>query len=244
MDNKKATAAALAAAIAASSAAVDASFDDPADILQDSGNVEPQIEYVGADGDQDGSSAVQDDEKKQQQEQKKMGTFREWILSLPMIVRMLFVVPQWVIGNVITAGASFLFAGLSPVFNWILSFVVLGLVIAGAFTVTAKCMFPDLPLKKILNKRTFKGILIATVVIFAADIILGIVWPGYGRFKILIMAILTLAALAGLSGWFARIESKRRALLGEAEVDAPEDEEPEELVFTSLGQEFKIRKQH
>ena len=43
MDNKKKVAAAVAATIAASGAAVDASFDDPADLLQQDMNTQPQV---------------------------------------------------------------------------------------------------------------------------------------------------------------------------------------------------------
>ena len=145
MDNKKKIAAALAATIAASGAAVDMSFDNPADLLQQDASVEPKIEYVDLENGQDEDQAG-DEEKQRQNTAAKSGAFREWILGLPLAVRALFILPQWFIGHLILTGGSMLFAGLSPILHWLLGFVLLALVIMGAFTVTAKAMFPDLPL--------------------------------------------------------------------------------------------------
>ena len=145
MDNKKKVAAAVAATIAASGAAVDASFDNPADILQQDAGTQPQIQYVDLENDQD-SGQLQDEEKKQG-ETVKSGPLREWILHLPLAVRTVFVLPFWFIGHLVVLGGTTLFAGLSPVLHWLLGLALIALVIAGAFTVTAKAMFPDLPIR-------------------------------------------------------------------------------------------------
>lgn len=240
MDNKKAAAAAVAAVITASGAAVEASFDSPADLLQDT-SVDPKVEYVNMGADQDDGSMVQDDEEKGKQ---KAGSakyaFREWILSLPMAVRVLFVLPQWFLGNLIVAGGELLFAGLTPVLHWVCGFALLALVIAGAFTVTAKAIFPDLPIRKILSRKNIKWILIASAGVFSADLILGMFWTQYAHFKALFMGLFTLIALGAIVIRFVRWENRRRARLCE-EREAAEEEPAEELVYTSLGQTFTVR---
>ena len=237
---KAAAAAAVAAIIGASSTAIDANFDNPADILQNN-NVEPKVQHIDI-GDSQDSDVVLDDEDKQRDKDEKK-SFRSVILGLPLTVRVLFVLPQWFIGNAIMYAGGLLFAGLSPVLHGILGFVLLALVIAGAFTLTAKAMFPDLPLSKILNRHSIKWILIAAAVIYVADLILGICWAGYAHFKTIITGAMTLIGLSAIVIWFARREKRRRDRLEEkARQEAEQIPESNELVYESLGETFVIKK--
>ena len=235
MDNKKKIAAAVVATIAASGAAVDASFDNPADMLQQN-TVEPKIEYVDLENDQ----APADEDKQKPAETVKQSPVREWILHLPLAVRAVFVLPVWFVGHLIMAGGGMLFSALSPVMNWVLSFALMALVIAAAFTVTAKAMFPDLPLGRILNRHSIKWILIVSAAAFAADLILGIFWAEYAHFKNIVTGGLILISIGSLIIWFARREHRRR-IASESEEEAAEEEEPEDLVYTSLGETFTVR---
>ena len=237
MEKKKAAAAAVATVISASGAAVEATFDDPAEILQNA-SVEPQVQSIDEDMATE-EDPVQDEEEKQKTTAK--GTFKEWILKLPLAVRAVFVLPAWLLGTVITAGGEVLFTALSPLAHWILSFLLLALVIAGAFTITAKAMFPDLPLRKILNKHSIKWILIVSAVAFAADLLLGVFWVEYTRYKTLVIVGLILLSLGSLMLWFSRREKARREQGAEIPEAAGEPDEPKELVFTSLGETFTVR---
>ena len=239
MDNNKAAAAAVAAVISASGTAVEASFDNPADILQTNAP-DPKVQDIGDDG-QAPDSAVQDEDKAKTQAKAGGGVFREWILGLPMAVRALVVVPLWAVGSLIVIGGHLLFTALSPVLHLILSFLLMALVIAAAFTVTAKALFPDLPLRKILNRHSIKWILIGTAVAFAADLVLKATWADYASFRAMVTAGLILLVLIALVVWFVRRENRRRAREAEALLEAEEEEEPKELVYTSLGQTFTVR---
>ena len=238
MDNKKKVAAAVAATIAASGAAVDASFDNPADLLQQDASVEPKVQYVDLENDQD-ADQVQDEDKQKQAGAEKSGPIREWILHLPLAVRTVFVLPFWFIGHLLILGGSTLFTAMSPVMHWLLGFVLIALVIAGAFTATAKAMFPDLPIGKILNRHSIKWILIAAAAVWLADLILEVSWAGYAQLKAIILGAFTLIAVTSVVVWFARRQHRRRKEQEEEEIQ--EDPEPEELVYTSLGQTFKVR---
>lgn len=237
MDNKKKVAAAVAATIAASGAAVDASFDHPADILQQDLNTQPQIQYVDPENDQDTGGTQ--DEDKQKDPAAKAGPVQEWILQLPLAVRAVFVLPLWFAGHLVVMGGNLLFAGLSPILQYLLSFVLLALVIAAAFAAAAKAMFPDLPIGRILNRHSIKWILIAAAAAWLADLLLGIFWTGYAHVKGLFLGVFLLIAIGSVALWFARREHRRRAsLCMETEAAC---EEPETLEYTSLGQTFTIR---
>lgn len=240
VDKDKAAAAAVAAAIAASGAAVDASFDGPADILQN--NPQPVVQYAD-------DVTAQDDDQQDDEKNKKGGattvkeSFRESILELPLAIRAIVVLPLWVIGNGVTFLAGIAMKALSPVMGLLVKFGVMALVILAGFTLAAKAMFPDLPLKKILNRHTLKWVLIVTLIAAAADVILSVVYPGYASFKYLIEGALTLIPMGALTIWFARRENRRRAELKEQErIDAENSaDDSNEIVLTSLGQKFVIR---
>ena len=235
---KAAAAAAVAAVITASGAAVDANFDNPADILQQSA-VDPKVQHIDWSPDQDGSSTVQDDEKAKKAEQKKGNAFQEWILSLPLAVRAVVILPIWFVGHLAMMGASMLFTALSPVWSWILTFVLMTLIIGAAFAVSAKAMFPDLPWGKIINRHTIKGILIASVLAFVLNLVLGMFWPAYAQFKNIITGGITIIAIGSLMGWFARRQMRLRR--EEPKEVLPEVEDSDELVYSSLGHTFTIR---
>lgn len=240
MDKKKAAATALATTIAASGAAVDATFDSPQDILQNT-YVEPVVEYVNPDGTTDDGGTTQDDEDKGKQAvtaAKK--TVREWILGLPLAVRYIVVVPLWFVGNLVLWAGGIIMTGLSPLWEGALHLLLLAAVLTGAFTIAAKAMFPDVPLKKILNKRTFKGILTVAVFVFLLDLALKVGWPEYMQYRTVAIALFTLAVLFLLVMRFGRRENKRRRK--EREMAQVMGVEEEDLVYESLGQTFTIKR--
>lgn len=236
MEKKKAAAAAVASVIAASGAAVEATIDDPADLLRQSG-VDPKVDYIHTDSDQD--KAVTD-AKKQKQKRMAKEAITEWILGLPYAVRLLFVLPLWAIGTLVMGVAQLLIAGLSPIAGWLLGFALTVLVIGAAFTITAKAMFPDLPLKKILNRHSIRGILIASIIAFVLDLILAALWPAYSGYKTLFMAAMLLVATVSLALWFSRREKRRRDRLSAEAAD----EDGEVMEYTSLGETFTVRTSH
>lgn len=237
MDKKKAAATALATTIAASGAAVDATFDNPQDILQQT-YVEPVVEYVDVDAQAD--DGAQDEEKGKQVVQAAKKTFGEWILSLPLAVRYIVVVPLWFIGNLVLWAGGIIMTGLSPLWEGALHLLLLAGVMTGAFTIAAKAMFPDVKLRKILNKKTFKGILIASVFVFLLDLALKVGWPDYMHYRTVAIALFTLAVLFLLVVRFARRENKRRRKeKQQAEIMGVDEED---LVYTSLGQTFTLRR--
>ena len=242
MEHKKAVAATLAAMISATGAATEASFDDPADLLQNN-KPEPHVQYIDATDDATDDDDSAQDEEKQKVQNKRGGVFREKILELPVAVRAILILPQWIVGNVVVWAGNMLFAGLSPVLNWALGFVVMALVIMAIFTITAKILFPDLPLRKILNRHTFKWVLIVSLAASAADLLLGVFWTGYTRYKTLVIAVLTLVAAGSLVFWFSRRERRRRAKAAEEGKDpVPEPEEkPVELMYSTGGQTYTFK---
>lgn len=236
VDKKKAAAATMATVITASGAAVDASFDGPADLLQDM-QQEPHIEYVDLGDDADGEQA-QDDEKGRASVRPGVRSLREKVLELPLVVRLLFVLPLWAVGHVAVMAGSALFTALSPLLSGLMNFLLVALVLLVAFVCAAKLMFPDLPLGRILTRRTIKGVLVAAVMVFAVDFLLPIIWPAYTRWKVLVLGLCSLTALLLLAWRFGRREERRRAAERETQREADEEEL---LIVSSGGKSFTMR---
>ena len=128
------------------------------------------------------------------------------------------------------------------VINYLLGFLLIALVIAGAFTATAKAIFPDLPVRKILNRHSIKWILIAAVAVWLADLLLGMFWMEYAHYKTLFLGGFTLVSISSVVIWFARREQRHRVKLAAKEAArAAQLEAQADLVYTSLGQTFKVR---
>lgn len=239
MDKKKAAATAVATTIAASSAAVGATFDEPADILQNTYH-EPVVEFIDMDAGPDDGGQTEDESKGRQMVSEAKGTFSEWILELPLLVRTIFVVPMWFLGNMIIYAGQLAVTALSPFWQGLLHLLILALALTAAFAVTAKVMFPDVPLKKILNRKNFRSVLIASVLVFGVDLALKLGWPEYLRYRMPAVAALTLLVLFFLVVRFGSRETRRRRKVREqAELFGVREED---LVYESLGQTFTIRR--
>ena len=237
---KSLAALAIAATISASGAAIDNTIDNPADILHQTG-VEPVVMTIGADdtgntdgtGNADGAGNADDAEKSG----TARSTLSDRILALPLAVRLCVILPLWAVGHVVNMAIGALAVAASPLVNMLISFGVLFLIIGIAFIVAAKIMFPDLPLRKIINRHTIKGTFVATCIVFAGDLILTFAWPDYTTYKGLVMGGSLLAVLGLLAAKFARHEKKRRARESKQNAAAA----PSDLIVHTMGETFTVR---
>ena len=224
-------AAAAAVAVAASASVVTGTlFADPADLLQND-VATPIVETIddGGSGD-DGTNP--DETENEESEAAALGLrerMRQWILALPIGVRLVFVLPFWALGYGITAAATALWSAvLSPLLSSALSWVLLIAALVGAFAFTAKAIFPDMPWKKILNRRSILIIILGGLLLGAADHLLPLVWTGYGRFAAIVRMAGSFLVLGGVTTAFALRTHKRRM---KARMDAePELDEAEEAL--------------
>ena len=102
---------------------------------------------------------------------------RAWVKSLPLAVRLLFVLPCWAVGFGLIWLATAL-AGLMnvPVIGTILKIVLGALILFGLIILAEKLIFPDIPLKKLLSKHNIAALGITSLVIAAAGALGGLFW--------------------------------------------------------------------
>lgn len=227
-NRKKRAAAAAMAAMTAGSVVVGGLFTDPNDLLSNDAPT-PVVATVdeGAAGDDGDSGAAADNEESEAAEAGLRDKLRARILALPLIVRLVFVLPFWALGAGITHVATALWSVvLSPLMSSALGWVLMIALMVGAFGLAAKTIFPNLPWRKIFNKRSILAIVILGALLGAADLILPTFWTGYIQIRSIVRLVGTLGIVGGVTTAFAvRRHKKQKAALAAAEPDPDEAEE-------------------
>lgn len=143
-------------------------IDTPDDLLRD----DVAAVTIEAQSDDD-MTAANDDER-------KGSPLRRWLLSLPLGVRVLVGIPLWALGWGITELFALLCqAALTPLGHTILSWLLTALLAVGTFALTAKVIFPDIPLKKILRPRNILIVAGGTLLFGVIDSVLPLFWKDY-----------------------------------------------------------------
>ena len=230
-NRKKRAAAAAMAAMTAGSVVVGGLFTDPEDLLTNdaptpiTATLDPVSDGGGSDDDDSGAAA--ETEESEAAEAGLRDKLRARILALPLAVRLVFVLPFWALGFGVTHLATALWGVvLSPLLSSALGWLLMIAAMVGAFGLAAKTIFPDLPWRKIFNKRSVLAIVILGVLLGAADLTLPAFWAGYGQIRAIVRLAGTLGIVGGVTTAFAvRRHKKRMAAIAAAEPDPDEAEE-------------------
>ncbi len=199
---------------------------NPVAIVQNDNDTGDDLDGDG--GDDDGSADEEEEETAAEATGLRAG-LRQRILQLPLAVRVFVLVPMWALGWAIWTAATGLWTMLlGPIAGKAVSWLFLLAALLGAFVLGAKAIFPELPLKKIVNKKSLLGLLIGGLTLGAADLAVPLFWDGYEKlaqvFRASGVALILGTVLFALS---RRILRKRRAEAEAAAAAAEEEEEPE-----------------
>lgn len=237
---KKKAALAAVALLTAASVTAGSLFDSPAALLSDDGAsaVVYQIN-TGTDGADDDDAGPEQDES---EETRRRGglrmILRMRILQLPLIVRLLILLPLWAVGTILIAASGTAWSLLSPVLGKAAGFALLSALLIGAFAIAAKAVFPDLPVKKLLSRRSFVALILGAALLSLLDAILGAAWGGYERYKNIILSAGFFLSASCVTVPFALREQQRR--LRAVKEAAERRKKPETLTFTDAGGTFTV----
>lgn len=246
-EEKKKTAAAGAAAavVAAAGVAVAGMFGSPAEILEDDGKNAACIDRADA---AEAAPATEEDEPEENEEEKKRPGLKAAVsrklMSLPVAARALVLVPLWAIGSSILLFLGGLWQLVSPALGKVLGAVALAAVIYGVIALGIKALFPNVPLKKLLNRKTVPAICIAGAFAALLDVILPLFISDYQNIRSVVQTVLMTAASGAAVVSFSLIFSRRKkteeARESEPEPE-PEPEIPDEITLEDAGGVFKIK---
>ena len=159
-------------------------FSGPSEINEEQAEAHLRQTPIVMDIDDYMNSDVDDDDDADEQKGAKVGIvakFKQAVLNLPQSVRLLIVTPLWALGTAIMTLISFLWNVIfsSPLGAIIASFAIGFAILVGLFAATAKILFPDVPLRKILSKRNILVLGIAAALLACIDAIAPMYWHKY-----------------------------------------------------------------
>ena len=244
-------AAATAATIAAAGVLIGGSFDAPADILNSDESAlspTPIVQTLGADieadGGDDGGEELASDEGEEKRRGGLRARTREFVLRLPLAVRVCVAVPLWCVGWVVISLFSLLWTGvLSPAGSAVLRWALIALMLLAAAAITVKTVFPKTPLKKIFNRYTLLWVLGGSTLLCIADAVLQYFYPDSPKLfdiaRIAASAALLAAALVPALRRARRAKRERE----EEEARLYEEAETETVEETPEQAEERVRKE-
>jgi len=139
-------------------------------------------------------------------------------------------VPLWAIGWAIWTVAGGLWTMLlGPIAGKAVSWLFLLAALFGAVALGLKTVFPDLPLKKIFNKKSLLGLILGGLGLGVADLTVPMFWDGYEA----LAHVLRASGMALILGTLAFV-LVRRVLKEKKDEPAPADapEETEDRPWT------------
>lgn len=231
---RKKAAAAAVAVTASASLLIGGLFSSPAALVDAEELLPGPVYSDDADPgpDEDGEEEPEVTEEEEEDEELSpagaRARMRQRILQLPYLVRLLVILPLWALGALLQTAATWLWGLiLSPALSKALGWLLLLAALVGAFALVAKTVFPDLPIKKILNRRSLLGLILGAMALGLADCLLPLVWADYARIGAIVRILGVGLVLGAVTVSFAVRERRRKALpppeIEDAEIEAEED---------------------
>ena len=125
---------------------------------------------------------------------------RARIIHLPLVFKVLVLLPLWAVGALPVALGTALAGTLSPIGAQLLSFVAQAGVLIGVFCLVYKLLFPNKSVKTLFKKKNFRWLLLGAVAVTGVNLLLGIAWPQWSVWR----TVLFVLAGAGVLGllWY------------------------------------------
>ena len=229
MEKKKSVkgkaAASAVAAVTAAGVLVGGSFADPDDILSNEPDAIVQTMDAGSQVDDDGGAGPGDGEEEDESRRGLKGGVRRIVRAAPVEVRALVALPLWALGTVVIALVSSLWtAVLSPVASTVLAWLGFALMAVLIFALAAKTVFPNMPLKKILNKRSILTIVALCFACGVLDSVLPFFWEDYQQLSNILKIVGSFVCTGVPVAFFVRRHKRKAAALEEVEAEPVEPE--------------------
>ena len=208
-----AAAASAVVAVTAAGVLVGGAYASPEEILSDGPEAVIQTLDTAAAQPESGGAGT-DEVCVETDDEKKRGVYagvRSLLRSAPAGVRALVGVPLWGIGTAAIILASTLWGSvLSPAALALLSWLAVALMAALIFTLAVKTVFPDLPLRKILNRRSILTIVSLCLLFGLADAVLPFFWEDYAAISKLLRAAGAFVCTAVPVAFFVRRHGRKK----------------------------------
>lgn len=222
---RKRIVASAVAAVTTVSVLLGGSFDSPTDLL--SGSNTPADIVISDTLDIQDVDEINEEGVLPGEEKKKgfRARVRAAVKRLPLAVRAGLGVPLWFVGWLLLGALGFLWEPLlSPLMSAMLNAVCVAAVLAATLVCTVKAVFPDMPVKKILNRKSLFTVFFGALAFGAAGAVMQIFVPEADRLSDIAEGLIMLSALSFAAVPLLKSEAKRRREENEDKPLSPDDE--------------------
>lgn len=209
---KKRIVASAVAAVTTVGVLLGGSFDSPADLL--SGNdVSPSVIISDTLSPEAGNDGINEEGVLPGEEKKKglRARVRSAVKRMPLALRAGVGLPLWFAGWLLLGALGFLWEPLlSPLMSALLNSLCVAAILAATLVSTVKAVFPDMPLKKILNRKSLFTVFFGALLFGAAGAVMQIFIPEADRLSNIVEGMIMLAALLFAAVPLLKGEFRRR----------------------------------
>ena len=229
---KKKAAVSAVAAVTAASVLVGGAFNSPADLLDDAPDA--LVQSMEIDSQTDAGDGA-DDGEAEEDRARSGSAIRRFVQAWPLPLRALVALPLWLIGTGLTELGGMLWgAVLSPAFAAVANWAAIALMVLLVFLLAAKTIAPELPIKKILNKKTVPAILGLCLGFGLLDSVLPLFWEGYEQFDRIVRAVFSCVCTAVPIAFFMRWNRRRLKKQEQARLEKEQSYEAREKAAREL----------
>lgn len=137
-----------------------------------------------------------------------------FIDRIPLFLKAIVGVPLWILGNLLLKLIDKLAKlTLLPFLKFLLIWFLLFLIILIIIVLCIKLLFPEIPFRKIINKRLILNVAIGTFIISILNILLPFIWKEYLDYKYTVTFVLGLVLIILNVLPFIREKSKINAIV-------------------------------
>ncbi len=134
------------------------------------------------------NESYEDDDVNDSFNQKKKSSFKvkikQILNTLPLPIKIVFLLPLWSLGWILMLIIRPILNNLLPsIFSELSHWLILAIIIVVVILISAKMLFPSLPLSKLVNKKSISLILFLLIILAISDKLLSMYFPTYNNFK-------------------------------------------------------------
>lgn len=139
---------------------------------------------------------------------------QSFVDRIPLFLRAIIGVPLWILGNLLIKFVDKLAKlTLMPFLNFLLIWLLLFLIILLIIVLCIKILFPEIPFRKILNKKLILNVTIGTFIISIINVVMPLIFNNYIDYKYTVIFILGLILIIMNILPFVREKSKISAIV-------------------------------
>lgn len=186
---KKKLAAGVAATIAAASIATNL-LVDAEELVHSAEYVNTHTRAVAMDDATEFSITVEEEAEK-----TRLDMIRGWIISLPVVVKAVFLLPLWALGAIPVALGTAAFTAAAPIWSQILGVILQAGILVGVFAAGYKLLFPNRKVKDLFRKRNFRWLALGAGAVSVANVVLSMAWTGWPMIRAIAMTVVGFGVL-------------------------------------------------